>query len=164
MQANEVGSSNQLIERDHFYAHRFSDPRIEIRIVGLNIELPPLGARRHLLALVTQADAAHGASRYPIDPPAITVQFRGVPPPLAVVHILVHAHELARNRDEQADGLLGNFDRVAARGVANFYTELLGGGEIHPVDADAGAADDFGLLELRDDFLGERDRAVHDDP
>ena len=80
------------------------------------------------------------------------------------MHILVHAHELARNRDEQADGLLGNFDRVAARGVADFYTELLGSREIHPVDADAGAADDFGFLELRDDFLGERDRAVHDDP
>src|SRR4029453_17031136 len=164
MQADEVRGSNQLIERNHLDTHRLRDLGIEIRIIGLNIELHTLSARRHLLAHVTQADDAHGASRYTIDPAAITVQFRGVSPPLAVVHILVHAHELARNRDEQADGLLGNFDRVAAGGVADFYTELLGGREIHPVDADAGATDNFCFLELRDDFLGERDRAVHDDP
>src|SRR5262245_58169556 len=163
MQADEVGGSNQLIERNHLDTHRLCDLGIEIRIVGLNIELHPLGARRHLFAHVTQADDAHGASGYTIDPATITVQFRGVPPPFTVAHVLIHAHELARNRNQQADRLLGNFDGVAAGGVADLYTELLGGREIHPVDADTGAADDLRLLELGDDFFGEGDRAVHDD-
>ncbi len=66
-------------------------------------------------------------------------------------------------RDEQADGLLGNFDGVATGGVADFYAELLGRREVHPVHADAGSADDLRLLELRDNFLGKGNRAVHDD-
>src|SRR5262249_47676588 len=104
-----------------------------------------------------------GASGYTIDPATITVQFRGVPPPFTIAHVLIHAHELARNRDQQANRLLGNFDGVTAGSVADLYTELLGGREIHPVDADTGAADDLRLLELGDDFFGEGDRAVHDD-
>src|SRR5215468_6185744 len=164
MQADEVGGSHQLIERNHLDAHRLRDLGIEIRIVGLNIELHPLGARRHLFAHVTQADNAHGASGYTIDPATITVQFRGVPPPFTIAHVLIHAHELARNRDQQANRLLGNFDGVAAGGIADSYAELLGGREIHPVDADSGAADDLRLFQLRDDFFGEGDRAVHDDP
>ena len=63
MQADEVGGSNQLIERDHLYAHPRRDLRIEIRIVGLNIELHTLGPRRHLFAHVTQADDAHGGAQ-----------------------------------------------------------------------------------------------------
>src|SRR5262245_9102565 len=163
MQADEVGGSNQLIERNHLDTHRLRDLGIEIRIVGLNVELHPLGARRHLFAHVTQANDAHGASGYTIDPATITVQFRGMPPPFTVAHVLVHAHELARDRDQQANRLFGNLDGVAARGVADPYAELLGGREIHPVDADTGAADDLRLLELGNDFFGERDRAVHDD-
>src|SRR5262245_28668668 len=164
MQADEVGGSNQLIERNHLDTHRLCDLGIEIRIVGLNIELHPLGARRHLFAHVTQADNAHGASGYTIDPATITVQFRRVPPPFTIAHVLIHAHELARNRDQQANRLFGNFDGVAAGSVTDSYAELLGGREIHPVDADSSAADDLSLLQLRDDFFGEGDRAVHDDP
>src|SRR5512132_197877 len=164
MQADKVGGSDQLVERDHLYAHTFRDLRIEIRIIGLNIEFHTLRPRRDLLAHVTQTNDAHRASRDTINPAAIAVQLRGVPPPLAVVHILVHAHEFARNRDEQADGLLRDFDGVAARGIANFYAELLCSREVHPIDTDTGAANDLGLLQLRDDFLGEGNRAVHDDP
>src|SRR5262245_23295875 len=146
MQADEVGGPNQLIERNHLDTHRLRDLGIEIRIVGLNIELHPLGAGRHLFAHVTQADDTHGASGYTIDPATIPVQFRGVPPPFTVAHVLVHTHEFARNCDQQANRLLGNFDGVTAGSVADLYAELLGGREIHPVDADTGAADDLRLL------------------
>src|SRR4029453_19506887 len=64
----------------------------------------------------------------------------------------------------KAGGLVRSFGGVATRGVANFYAEPLGSREVHPIDADTGAADDLSLLQLRDNFLGEGDRAVHDDP
>ena len=40
---------------------------------------------------------------------------------------------------------------------------ILGGFEIHAIDADAGAADDLGALELGDDLARQRHRAVHND-
>ena len=83
--------------------------------------------------------------------------------PLAVVDILVHAHELARDRDHQPNGLLRDFDGVTSGGVANDQTIFFGGGEIHAVDADAGAGDDFDPFHFTDGIPRQRHRAVHDD-
>ncbi len=83
-------------------------------------------------------------------------------PPLAFAHILIHAHELPRNCDEQADRLLRNFDRIAACGVTDDQTVIFGRFEVHAVDADPGATDDFGPFELRDDFARKRHGTVHD--
>jgi hypothetical protein len=52
--------------------------------------------------------------------------------------------------------LLGNLDRVAASGITDDQTVVPGGLEIHAVDTDTGARDDFGTLQLRNDFAGER--------
>ena len=95
---------------------------------------------------------------------AVSMQFCRMAAPFAVAHVLVHAHELARDRDQQADGLLGDFDGVATGRVADLYAELFGGREIHPVDTDAGTANHLGFLQLRDDIFGEGHRAVHDNP
>ena len=88
--------------------------------------------------------------------PRAGVQFGRMAAPFAVAHILIHAHQLARNGDQQPDRLLGNFDRVAACGITDDQTVVPGGLKVHSVHADTGARDDFRTLELRNDFTGER--------
>ncbi len=161
--ADKIGRRDQLVERHHLDAHILSGLRSEIRIVGLHVQPHSLCARRDLLADVTQADDAEGAPLNAVHPAAVGVQLGGVALPFAVAHVLVHAHELARNRDQQADRLFGDFDGIAAGRVTNDQAVVFGCFEIHAVDADAGAANDLGALKLRNDLARQRHRAVHDD-
>src|SRR5262244_971286 len=137
--------------------------RIEVGIDRLYVQFEPLRARRDLPADVAEADDAERLAGDARDRAAIRVQLGGMPPPASLAHVLVHAHELARDRDQKADRLLGDFDRVTARRVADLDAELVRGLEVHAVDADAGAADDLAALELRNDLARERHGAVHDD-
>jgi hypothetical protein len=112
---------------------------------------------------MAQADDTHGPSLDPRDTAAVGVQLCGVAAPFAVAHVLVHAHEFARNRNQQADGLLGDFDRISSRSVADNHAVIDGGFEVHAVDADAGPADDFATFELRNNLACEGNGAMHDD-
>ena len=62
--------------------------------------------------------------------------------PLAGVHGAVGGRQLARERKHEADGELGDGDRVGTRGVHDHDAAARGGFSIDVVDTDAGSADD----------------------
>src|SRR6266545_4225063 len=97
---------------------------------------------------MTETDDAQGSSLDSVDAPAIRVQLGRVATPFAVAHVLVHAHELARNRDQETDRLLGDFNRITPRGVADDQAMICRGFAIHAIDADPGAADHLAAFEL----------------
>ena len=162
MQADEVGGFDKLVQRDELHAEFPRDLRIEIGIHGLDVELQSLRARSDLATDVAEPDDAHRSSRDAVDAAAIGVQLGCMAPPAALAHVLVHAHEFSRDGDQQADGLLRNFDRVATRRVADSDAALRRGLEIHSIDANAGPADDLAAPELRDNLASEGGRAMQD--
>ena len=69
--------------------------------------------------------------------------------PLARLHGGRGLRDVARERDQQRDGVLGGRDVVAARGVHHHDAARGGGGDVDVVDADPGAPDHAQLARPR---------------
>jgi hypothetical protein len=76
----------------------------------------------------------------------------------------VRLRDVAREREQQGERVLGGGDHVGLRRVGHDDPALRGGGDVHVVDPDAGAADDLEARRPVDQVGRQLRRGADEDP
>ncbi len=158
VEGDEIGAGEQFVELG------LLDPELdrplgrEERVVGDDLHLQAVGAVGDDRADIAAADQAQCLAGQ-LDP------HEAVLLPLARLGRLVGLRDLAGEREQHRDRVLGGGDRIAERRVHDHDPAGRGGGHVDRIDADAGAADH---LEAGQSGIHHRGidlgRAAHGEP
>jgi hypothetical protein len=128
----------------------------DVRVVGEHAHAEPLRALGDELADAPEAEHAERLV-HQLDARVL----RAVP--AAGDEAGVGLRDVAREREQQAERVLGGRHDVRLRRVGDDDAALGRGGDVDVVDADARAADDLQPVGARDQLRGDLRRAAHDE-
>jgi len=154
VEGDEVGAGVELVELDLFDAERLGPLGREVGIVSRDFHVQADRAVGDDRADIAAADDAE-ALAVELDPHEARLL------PLAGVGRGVGGADLARDREQERDRVLGGGDGVAERGVHDHDALLGRGGDVDVVDADAGAADDAKPARTAEDLGRHLGRRAH---
>ncbi len=135
VERHHVGAPEELLEGEGLHVEPAHEARIEHRIVGHHLHVEGLSAPGHLLADTAEPDDPEGLALELGAHESLAVPFLGL-------ERAVGRRDVARQRQEQGEGVLGGREQVGRRRVDHQDAELGRRVDVDVVDADAGAADD----------------------
>ncbi len=151
---DEIGACQQLLELDRFGAGLADHLLGQVGIVNDDPHLQPQRPLHHQAADLAGADHAKGLAG---DLNAEkTVLF-----PASGLGRAAGLGDLPGQRHEHGDGMFGGGGGAAEGGIHHHHPLAVGGGKIHVLDADSGAADDLEPAGCREDLGGHLGSAAH---
>ena len=135
VQRHVVGAREQVVERDELHAEVGRDLLGDERIVGDDPHAERRGAARDFLADAAQAGEAERLVAHFFAEELLLL-------PLALLHRGVGRGKVAGERQHERHREFGDADAVGAGRVHDDDAAGAGGGDVHVVDAGAGARDD----------------------
>ena len=151
VQRDEVGLRQQRVEIGLFHAHFDGAFRRQERVKGDDLHFQAQRAAGDDRADIARADQAQ---RLAGDFHAHEAVFR----PQALLGLRIGFGNLARQREDQRDGMFSGGDRVAERRVHDDHALGRGVGDVDIVDADASAANDLEVGGGVENVLGHLGR------
>jgi len=154
VQRQEVRLRQDLVDLEQFDAERLGDLGRQEGVEAEDAHAEGLGADR---------DVAPDASQ-PDDPAGLAVQLDAHQPflvPLAGAHPRIGCGDVAAQRQQHRQRVLGRRQRVLARRVHDQHAARGGGGHVDVVDARSGAPDDPQLRCRGDHLGGDGGRRAH---
>ena len=157
VERDEVGAGEHALERVRLDAGLPEAIGGDERVVGDHVHLQPERAPRDLLADAAETEDAERLLGE-LDPAPLRAL------PASRDERRVRLGDVAGEREQQADGVLGGRDDVRLGRVRDDDPAAGGGLDVDVVDADAGPADHLELRPPLDQLGGELRRRADDDP